>query len=52
MAVICATLASEMKKVTTKIEQGKSVDQIIKELLEDTKSVRFDGNGYNKIWAE
>ena len=52
MAIICATLASEMKKVLTSLENGKSVDQIIKELVDETKSVRFDGDGYNKSWIE
>lgn len=52
MAIICATLASEMKKVEAKLYQGKTIDEVINELLEDTRSVRFDGNGYNKAWID
>lgn len=52
MAIICATLASEMKKVEAKLYEGKTIDEVINELLEDTRSVRFDGNGYNKAWAD
>lgn len=50
MAVICATLASEMKKVEEKLSKGISIDVIINEMVEDTKNVRFDGDGYNKEW--
>ena len=50
MAVICATLASEMKKVEEKLSKGISIDTIINEMVEDTQNVRYDGDGYNKEW--
>lgn len=46
MAVICATLAKEMEWVEKKLSEGRSVQEIISELREETRAVRFDGNGY------
>jgi glutamine synthetase len=47
MAVISATLAKEMQVVEQKIDQGATIDQLIEQLREDTRPVRFDGNGYS-----
>lgn len=41
MSVIAATLAKEFKIVTEKLKQGRTCQQIIEELHEDSKLVRF-----------
>jgi glutamine synthetase len=51
MAVISATLASEMKKVIAQLEQGVAVEDIISKLRDETEPVRFDGDGYSHEWA-
>ncbi|MCB0369454.1 MAG: hypothetical protein KDD45_08395 [Bdellovibrionales bacterium] len=51
MAVIAATLASEMNKAIAKLDQGKTIDEVINGLLEETRAVRYDGNGYSQDWA-
>jgi glutamine synthetase len=51
MSVICATLAKEMEWVENKLIGGRSVEEIISELREETRAVRFDGNGYSQEWG-
>lgn len=35
-----------------RLDNGKNIDQIIDELLQETKPIRFNGNGYSKEWVE
>ena len=41
IAVICATMAKEMMEVEKKLKNGVSVDEIINDLREETKKVRY-----------
>lgn len=48
MTVVASILASEVGKVRSQLEGGQSLDSIIRQLLADTKNIRFEGNGYSK----
>ena len=50
MAVIAATLAKVMDSVITDMNNGVSLEAILKKLTEETRNVRFDGNGYSPDW--
>ena len=50
MAVIAATLAKVMDSVITDMNNGVSLEAILKKLTEETRIVRFDGNGYSPDW--
>jgi glutamine synthetase len=50
LAVISACLAQEIKIATERITKGESIENIIKSLVEETRSIRFEGNGYSPEW--
>ena len=51
MAVIAATFAKEIDEVLKELEKGVKVEEIIEKLKEETKPVRFEGNGYSEEWV-
>jgi glutamine synthetase len=48
MAVIAATMAESIKDVCEKLDNGRTLEDIIAEFREETKPIRFNGNGYSK----
>lgn len=52
MAVIAATMADAIKEVSVKLDSGIALETIISEMREETKAIRFSGNGYSKEWVE
>lgn len=50
LAVITASLAHETKLATEQISNGKSLESILKDLVEETRAIRFEGNGYSEEW--
>jgi glutamine synthetase len=52
MAVIAATMCSEVEEVIKLLDSGKTVEQVIESYVEQTRKIRFDGNGYSKEWRE
>lgn len=51
MAVIAATLTQEVNLAIERIQNGETVDHIIKDLLQQTRVIRFEGNGYSEEWV-
>jgi hypothetical protein len=47
MAVIAATFAQEIASTTERLSKGETLDSIIKQLVEETKAIRFESNGYS-----
>ena len=52
MAVIATTMSQAVDSVLSDLNKGMKVEDIIKNLREETRCVRFDGNGYGKDWPE
>lgn len=48
MAVIAATMAESIKDVCERLDSGKSLEQVIAELREETRPIRYHGNGYSQ----
>lgn len=48
MSVIAASMAEAIQIVIDRFDQGKTYDEIIQELITETKEIRFNGNGYSK----
>lgn len=51
MTVVAATLSEEIREVSEKLQQGMDVWEVIKAMIAETKTVRFEGNGYSQEWA-
>ena len=45
-------LAATMKEMSKEIESGKSLNEVVKQFLNNHKRVIFEGNGYSKEWEE
>ena len=41
-----------MEVVEKRLAEGISVDDLIVKMREETRSVRFDGDGYSNEWKE
>jgi len=52
MATIAATIASEVNKVITRLDNGETLESIMADLHSKTQNIRFDGNGYDSKWPE
>jgi glutamine synthetase len=52
ISVIAVTMADAMREVCAKLDSGKSVDEVICEMREETKPIRYSGNGYSREWVE
>ena len=52
MSVIAATIAKEVDAVNERLDKGEKIEEIMASLLEETKPVRFSGNGYSHEWVE
>lgn len=50
MAVIAATVAQEIQSVSARLSKGESIEIVIASLAEETKQIRFEGNGYSEEW--
>lgn len=50
--VIFSTMAEEIKKATSEIRKGVSVQDLIKKLVDETCAIRFEGDGYSKDWVK
>jgi glutamine synthetase len=50
LAVITAVLAQEIQIASERVDKGESIESIIKELVEETRAIRFEGNGYSEEW--
>ena len=47
MSVILTTIGSEMVKADEQLKSGKSVKDLISQLVEETAPIRFQGDGYS-----
>ena len=47
MAVIAATMTESIKEVCAKLDSGMSLESVICLLREETRPIRFNGNGYS-----
>ena len=47
MSVILTTIGNEMIKVDKLLNSGKSVKEVIKQLVDETAPIRFEGDGYS-----
>ena len=52
MAVIAASMADEVNNVIKLIDNGSTVEQIIDRYVEETRKIRFDGDGYSDAWKQ
>lgn len=52
MTVVAGILTKEITKVIAKLQRGEEAWAIIKQLLAETKKIRFEGDGYSKEWRE
>lgn len=52
MTVIAAILTEQMDDVAAQLAKGKDPWEIIRQLIKDTKRIRFEGDGYSKEWEE
>jgi len=51
MSVIAATMAKECKLATERLKSGVKLDDLLIELREQTREVRFEDDGYSHEWA-
>lgn len=52
LTVILTTMAAEIEKANDRLQAGESLETLIKNLAEETASVRFNGNGYSQEWVD
>lgn len=50
MSTIAATIANEVTKVSARLDNGETIENIIADLHARTQAIRFDGNGYSAEW--
>lgn len=50
MSTIAATIANEVTKVSARLDNGETIENIITDLHARTQAIRFDGNGYSAEW--
>jgi len=50
MSTIAATIANEVTKVSARLDNGETIENIITDLHTRTQAIRFDGNGYSAEW--
>lgn len=50
MAVLAAILTQEMNEAAEQLSKGIDVWDLIRKLISETKSIRFEGDGYGREW--
>lgn len=50
--VLNAILADTMNEMADQLEQGKSLDEIVKDFISNHRRIIFNGDGYSKEWQE
>ncbi len=50
--VLNTILADSMNEMASRIESGKTIDEVIKEFISKHRRVIFNGDGYSKEWEE
>ena len=50
--VLNAILADAMNEMAEQLEQGKEIDDIIKDFISNHRRIIFNGDGYSKEWQE
>lgn len=50
MTVLATILSQEINEASEQLSKGTDVWDLIRKLIADTKSIRFEGDGYSKEW--
>ena len=52
MSVITATMAAEVRETVRLLDSGKTIEEVIALYQEESRKIRFEGNGYSLEWRE